>query len=97
MEVNIQIDETLASAARSCNVSPEEWIQEAIAQKLQSQSESKPTELEERKLELLARLYRTFKLDSPARVEIRNEDEPTLKDLAARAYINPPPWISFAR
>jgi len=85
MRINIQIDDTIVEAATSANMSAEEWIQEAIKEKLRIQSTS--VEPEERKVELLAKLFKTFKSPS-GKVVFDGDDSVVLKDLEARGLVD---------
>ena len=84
MKINIEIKDTVIEAAQEANLSPEKWVEEAINEKLQSQSI--PTESEEKRIEVLAKIFKTLK--SPSGTELKFDDESILRDLEARELID---------
>lgn len=71
---------------KSAGITTEQWIQEAISQKLQDQTN--PTDSEERGLILLAQIFKTYKSPPNTKLEFDEAGNSLLKDLEARGFVD---------
>lgn len=84
MKINIEIDDAVIRVAGAANKTPEQWVQEVIGDKLQTQTV--PAESEAKRLELLAKLFKTYK-SANMELSFTDEDEVILRDLEARGFV----------
>ena len=86
MKVTIEIDGEVVDSADALEVSVEDWIQQAIADKLKLHSV--PTESEEAKIVILAKIFKVYKSPPNIKLEFDEEASALLMDLSARGLVD---------